>query len=389
MLFTLSTLTLALHATPLSTGGDPIATLLEESSGELIVLRPRAIINAKGEFQEGASVLIRGGKVLAAGKSIPVPPKALAIELDGVLAPGFVDAFSTNGAELGHERSRALTPELLVKDGLQPKNDVWSERLSAGVTTVHLVAEPLTAHIPGWDNGDPIHLLGGWSTVVESASLIPLRAQAQQTVGAYSGPFSSREGGASALPGVLNTLRHELPSLKAISSHGVCAWVDSAQAVKALQTLAAENDFELSLLCAGRVASYGGYLAKHEIPAGISTVNEGNIDPLDLATWSRLHKAGVAIAFGTASNDSWQSANDLRTSAIHFARVTGDSAAAMRAITTNSAKLAGLSGKVGALKPGSRADLTLWSEHPLNPSAKLQAVLIDGKTVWSATPSEL
>ena len=65
------------------------------------------------------AVLVRGDKVLAVGESVPQPGNAVEVRLRGVLAPGFVDAFSTWGAGDGvAENSRSITPRLIAGDSL-------------------------------------------------------------------------------------------------------------------------------------------------------------------------------------------------------------------------------------------------------------------------------
>lgn len=359
----------------------------EEPSDGLVVLRPDAIITAKGELEVGSSVLMRGDKVLAVGKNIPLPPNATVVELEGVLSPGLVDAFTIGGVEMPYEASRAMTPDLLVRDCLRDDDDIWQHRLAAGVTASHIVAQPLATLAGGADEGDPIHLLAGWSFVAGDAS--ELLGKSRQVVGAFSGPFDSREGGPSALPGVLAGLRSELPQVVGLSEHGVVAWVDSAEVAKVLLAMSAKHGFQLNFLCAGDPASYGRQLIAGNEVCGFPVMNEGNFNSRTLETWRRLHAAGVEFAFGSGLGNSWQSADDLRQSAITFARATGDIAAAMRAITSNASALAGYGDKVGVLKPGARADLVLWSAHPLDASAHPKAVMIGGNTVWSAAPVEI
>ena len=59
----------------------------------------------------------------------------------------------------------------------------------------------------------------------------------------------------------------------------------------------------------------------------------------------------------------------------------------MAAITSNAAAFIG-SDQVGAIEKGRRADLVLWSAHPLDPSAQIRAVLIHGEAAHRVTDSE-
>ena len=56
-------------------------------------------------------------------------------------------------------------------------------------------------------------------------------------------------------------------------------------------------------------------------------------------------------------------------------------AAALRAITINAAKAAGIEARVGSIAPGKDADLVLWEGHPLDSRARVAAVWIDGRAI--------
>lgn len=55
---------------------------------------------------------------------------------------------------------------------------------------------------------------------------------------------------------------------------------------------------------------------------------------------------------------------------------------ALRAITSTPAKLLGLSGELGVVAPGARADLVAWSTEPLEAASRVVLVLIDGQIVY-------
>jgi imidazolonepropionase-like amidohydrolase len=58
-----------------------------------------------------------------------------------------------------------------------------------------------------------------------------------------------------------------------------------------------------------------------------------------------------------------------------------DAQAAMRAITINSAKAAGIDERVGSLRPGKDADIAVFTKHPFELTSRTKAVFIDGLRV--------
>lgn len=355
----------------------PLAAPPAAPQGEPIyLLRPDAVILPDGTRSDGAVVLVRGDKILAAGTQVAAPSSAREVRLRGVLAPGLFDAATRAGTEHGlSEASSFLTPELLAVDALDPDAKVWQERLAAGVTACQLVPAVLDTA------GDPIRVLAGWSGVaLAGGEARILETRGRQTVGLLSGPFQSAQGGPSSLAGAVEALGAALAADPALVGPRVLVAVDSAEGIAAARAALPERD--VAWLAEGDPAAFGRALAGQLLI--LPVVDDGLWSARLAETWKRLHAAGVRVAFGGGDDG----AAALRTTAMAFARATGDSAAAMAAITRNGADAAGLGTGFGRIAPGARADLVLWSAHPLDAAARVRAVMIAGRTVWSATPPE-
>ncbi|RMH01419.1 MAG: hypothetical protein D6702_11570 [Planctomycetota bacterium] len=344
----------------------------------ILLLRADGVIGPDCVLIPDGVVLVRGDRILAVGQKVATPSSARVIQLEGVLAPGFVDAFTRLGAEGGiSEASSWSTPRLRAVDALDPDAEVWRERLAHGVTAAQLVP---AVRDP---DGDPIRVLAGTAGVVASGGRDRLLlAVGRSTVGLISGPFTSREGGPGSLAGAAEALGRSLAADPGVVGAKALVVVDSAEGVRAGRAALADRD--LAWLGRGDPAAYGGLLRGELL--GLPAIDDGNWTPRRIETWRRLHAAGVRIAFGTGAGGSWNGPGALRASAMAFARATGDAAAALAAITRNAADLAGLGRGYGRLAPGARADLVLWSGHPLDAAARVRSVMIAGRTVWSAAP---
>ena len=92
-----------------------------------------------------------------------------------------------------------------------------------------------------------------------------------------------------------------------------------------------------------------------------------------------LAQAGVQVAICTDHPEL--PAEYLPLSAAMAVRAGMDAEEALRAITINAARIAGIDNRVGSLKPGKDADIVLCSAHPFDMKCKVQAVFIDGKRI--------
>ena len=343
---------------------------------ESFILRPDAMLAADGSLLLGHGLLVQGDRIVVVGEHLPAPPGTPEHRLVGVLAPGFVDAFSSRGASGLDEASSYISPDFRAADALHGASKIWQVRLEQGITAVHLVPSARGA-------GDPHNLVAGLSAVVSTAgghengpSLLLDRARL--TVSALEGPQRSREGGPGTLAGDLRAWNETVrPALaEALIPFPPLAWVDTVGAVRALRAQLSEARAWIAL---GDVGSWGGIL-NEELVAFVAPT-AGALSPRILATLGRLHEAEFTLAFGSHETSN---ARSLRESAQLYSRLTGDPSAAWATITTNAAAVCGLSGKLGVLAAEARADMVLWSAHPLDSSAKLLAVMIGGRTVFTA-----
>ncbi len=352
--------------------------LLPQVAGgeESFILRPDALLAADGSLLVGHGLLVQGDRIVAVGETVPAPPGTPEHRLVGVLAPGFVDAFSSRGARGLDEASSFISPNFRAADALNEAAKIWQHRLEQGITSVHLVPSARGA-------GDPHNLVAGLSAVVSSAGgrdngPTLFMDRARLTVSALEGPAPSREGGPGTLAGDLRAWNETVrPALaEVLIPYPPLAWVDTVGAVRALRAHLSEARAWIAL---GDVGSWGGVLSDELV--AFSAPSAGSLSPRTLATFGRLHQAGFALAFGSHETSN---ARSLRESAQLYSRLTGDPNAAWATITTNAAAVCGLSGKLGVLAAEARADMVLWSSHPLDSSAKLLAVMIGGRTVFTA-----
>ena len=88
-----------------------------------------------------------------------------------------------------------------------------------------------------------------------------------------------------------------------------------------------------------------------------------------------LHKAGVLVVIATGDAHNVRNLRQLAGNAV---RAGLPYAQALHAITLAPAKAFGLEGSVGALAPGKRANLVVWSGDPLEISSKVEHLFVAG-----------
>ncbi len=344
------------------------------------ILRADRVLTGDGEEFENGAVLLRGGRILAVGESVPVPSNALKVRLHGTLVPGFVDAFSALGLE-GRvtEDSQPLSAGLRARDSLDRLAPLWRELPAAGVTSVHIVPEPANV-ASGWGAlvhpGDPAASVG----IPQTRQVFSLLF-AQETHEVYDEVFgpTSLAGAGKRLAAILE---HGIPGLR---DKGALVFVDSPGAARLAKEQASRHDLDAVLVALGDLGTYGRELSGRLV--GLPALGDDSLGPRAVEVLRRLHDSGVRIAFGTRFSGSSR-ANALRLSAMALARITGDPAAALASITSNAAELAGAARRAGRIAPGARADLVLWSGHPLDAAARVKAVLVEGRSIEFRSPVE-
>lgn len=332
-----------------------------------VALHPRAIVGEDGALLPGWFVVVRDGRIVSVVEA--APRGARLVELDGVLAPGLVDAFSLRGAagRISEETER-LTPGLRAVDGANLDAKDWQRLAANGVTAVHLVPEPS-------------NVVAGFGALLATGG--PDRRVAETTLRVLSLTSWIVDGrvGPTALAGGLELLDEAIAEDPEVFAPGLLIFVENAEGIRSTRALSEKAKAEKRhYVLFGEAGSYGGEVAGELI--GLPALGAAGARAREAEVLKRLHGAGTRLAFGSLNGAGDYDA--LRLSAMLLARATGDPAAAWASVTSNPAELLGLSDKIGRLAAGARADLVLWSGHPLDAAARVQSVMIGGETVYTA-----
>ncbi|MGA4644077.1 amidohydrolase family protein [Limisphaera sp. 4302-co] len=394
-----------------------VAALPLEGTGPLRAPRVLKVVNATlwtcgpaGVIESG-QMLIREGRIVAVGATVPDDPAAEVLDLRGRhVSPGLIDAHS-HTAILGavNEATLPSTAMVRVEDVINSESVTLREQLAGGLTTCQLLH----------GSANPI---GGQSCVIK------LRVGASPEAMKFEG----------APPGIKMALGENVKQSNwgdrftnrfPQTRMGVPAFIANRLAAAREYRLAQEEarrsgrlpprpDLELEALAevlegrrlvhchayrqdeilaflevmeafGVRVASleHGleGYKVADEIAAhgaGVATFADWwayKFEVYDAIPYAGalMHSRGVTVAFKSDSSDLARRLNTEAAKAVKYGGLSEEEA--LRLVTLHPARLLGIADRVGSLEPGKDADFAVWSRPPLDTRAVCLQTWVDGR----------
>lgn len=389
----------------------------------------------------GASVVVRGGKVVAAGQGVAVPAGVQTVDGTGKwVTPGFFAAMTTLGlSDVGgvtdsndeNARGSPFGAALDVAPALNPASQNIAVARGRGVTRATTVTRPASSIFAGQGavvdlGADPAmvqrprafqyvtlgeagaRLAGGSRTSAHALLRNALRearqygSDARIAGGTRQPPLRTTGDDIPVDPRLLDTgtsrgedvllTRFDAAALVPVVNGQQPLYVHVEREADIRAVLALRGEFpRLQLVLVG--ASEGWRAARDIAAAGVPVI----ADPLDdlpssfeqlAATQSnvgRMVRAGVKVALGNLAGQTGDQPGNLAQFAgnlVALTKVPGASGLswgeAMAAITSVPAAIAGYGGRMGVLAPGAAGDLVVWDGDPLEVSSAPELVVIDG-----------
>jgi imidazolonepropionase-like amidohydrolase len=364
---------------------------------------------------ENGTVVFRDGRVVAAGKGIAIPVGARTIDAQGKwVTPGLVAGFSRLGL-VGIDavdqtndsvaRTSPFGAAIDVAPAINPDVAAIGVSRVAGITRA--IVAPETAQSMFAGQGAVI------DTGVDADAVTRPRAfqfvefgeaGAQEAGGSKAAAHvyfrnalaevRDYMAGSRAVPSPHESLlkRPDMAALVPVlnGQKKLLVHVESAPDILAVLSLKREfSKLDLVLVGASEGWRVASQIAAANVPVIASALNDlpENFEQLGATQSSigRMKAAGVKVAIGMINdNDSRQAQYSAQYAGnlVALTRVPGASGlswdAAFAAITSKPAEIIGMAGEIGVLKSGARADVVLWDSDPLELSALVTAVWIDG-----------
>jgi imidazolonepropionase-like amidohydrolase len=393
--------------------------------GGRFALKGATVYTMAGPPIAGGVVLVKDGKIEKAGGNVAVPDGCPVIDATGfVIMPGLVLARTQIG--LGDnwrkqsekdETSGPVTPEIEVKHGVEVQDPHFYFSRQQGITSALVT--------PG-----DLNVIGGRGLALKMrGDIVDRMIIKDQAVMVFGFGKSARRKGempttrmgiAALLRGTLTKAleyrdmraswdkRKEGPEpARDLSLEALVPVVEGKMPVIAhaermddiLTALRLADEFKLKLILDGATDAYrvvdeikkrGVPVILEEILRGVGQVEDAGFSNSNPAI---LAKAGIPVAF-RSKEGLWQwpaagqPGGDPLEVAAFAVRYGMPEDAALRAVTIDAARIAGIADRVGSLEPGKDADILVLRGHPLGTTSIPEAVFMDGKLVYQSRPDE-
>ncbi len=359
------------------------------------------------------TVVIRDGRVIAAGANITVPAGARVIDVSGKwIAAGIVAGFTSEGIVEGEgieetydgaPGKSVFNAAIDVAAAINPTNQSIAVDRAWGVTRALVSPEAGNSVFAG--QGAVIDL-GADDTPVtrpralqyaelgeDGANKVGSRpaayvmlhdalAQAKEAArggdwGRSKNSLITRTDAAALVPVIEGRMPLVVHVERASDILQVLSLGQAYPALKLVLLGASEGWIVAPKIAAAHVPVIAAALG--DLPGAFerTAATESNV--------GRLERAGVTVAISTVDVSTEGGQRDLRQYAgnlVGIARVPGmsglDWGAAFATITSGPAAVIGMDGEIGSLRPGRRADVVVWDGDPLELSSAPVAVWIDG-----------
>jgi imidazolonepropionase-like amidohydrolase len=399
-------------------GGGWAGARAQGREAQVVVLKGARIVPVVGEDIPEGLIVIKGGKIEAVGRDVPVPAGARVVDARGLIAyPGMIDAYTSLGLqeitgvsatvdnrETGRinpqvrtiealrydsmhipiARSNGVTAALVVPSGgvisgqsALIKLDGWTEREMSLKASAFLHLE--LPGIPGGRGGTGMR--GGGDAGPQDAAAIlaevrgllrEARFQAKRREAAAQNLLLPPPRPNDALTSLLPVVRGELPVM--ISVH-------SEKDIKAAIQFVTEEKIKAVFYGVEQGWKVAEDLKKAEIPVVVGSlydlppVWEDGYDALFLNP-GILIKAGVKVGFSSSSSTS---AKDLPYHAAKAAAFGLDKREALKAVTISTAEIFGVADLMGSLEEGKLANIVLADDDILELRTNVKKVYIEGR----------
>ena len=384
------------------------------------------VVPIAGEPVGGGTVLVEDGRIVAVGGDVAVPAGVRVLDAAGSwVLPGFVEAHGHVGVyeeaegwagQDTNELTEPVTAHVRALDAINPADLGFREAITGGVLAVNVN--------PG--SGNPIGgqtvALKCWGRTVDEMVLrepsgmkSALGENPKRVYGEQHKTPSTRLGTAAVIRGALVDAANYLQRLdgELRKPVGERKPVDRDLKLEALgKVLRREIPWRQhchradDIATAIRIADEFGYdlvidhgteahlladiIAARGIPVVIGPLltsrSKVELRNRSLANPGRLARAGVTIAITT--DHPVVPIGFLAHQAALSVRDGLDRETALRALTINPARIAGIDDRLGSIEIGKDADLVIWSGDPLDLVSRVERALIQGDEIYSCDGGE-
>ena len=385
-------------------------------AAETVAITGGMVAIGDGSAPATGTVVMRDGRIVAAGPSVAVPAGARTIDASGKwVAAGIVAGFSRLGLvgvdavdetnDSGGGKS-VFAASIDVAPAVNPRVPAIAISRAAGVTRAIVAPDTGSA------------MFAGQGAIIDTGNDPDPITKARAFQFVEFGEAGAREAGGSRVaaqaffrnaldeardyarnPAAYDgrskdsiLMRRDAAALVPVVEGKMPLYIHVESGPDILQMLALRKDFpalKLVLVGVSEGWTVAAQLAASRVPVIASALGDlpESFEQV-AATQSnigRMKAAGVQVAIGMINdNDARQAQLSVQYAGnlVALTKVPGATglswADAFAAITSKPAEIAGLGAEIGSLRPGHRADVVIWSGDPLELSSGVETVWIDG-----------
>ena len=387
-----------------------------KAQAQTVAITGGTVASGDGSAPAPGTVVVRDGRIVAAGSGVAVPAGARVVDATGKwVTAGIVAGFSrlglvevdavdqTNDAS---GRATVFNASLDVVNGLNPRVPAIAINRARGITRAVVAPDASGSMFAGQgaiidlasDNnlvtkprafqfvefGETGARIAGGSRPASHAMFRNMLAEARD-YGRNPAGYDGRSKDAMLQ-------RRDAEALLPVIDGRMPLVVHVEGGPDILKILALKSEFPaLRLVLVGATEGWtvAREIATAAVPVIASALNDlpASFEQL-AATQSnigRMKAAGVQVSVGTIDDDDPRM--PIRTpqyagNLVALTKVPGatglDWASAFAAITSKPAEALGMGGEIGSLRPGRRGDVVIWSGDPLELSSGVERVWVDG-----------
>lgn len=385
-----------------------------------ILIRNAYVLPMEGAAYENGYVLVRNGTIAAVGDMSNLPINSEAEEIDaagGWVMPGLIDIHSHlglyedglgfEGAD-GNEDTDPVTPHLRVIDGINPMERAFRESLEAGVTAVvvspgsanpiggqlaaiktwgrriddMVIVEPVGIKFAFGENPKSVYHDKEETPVTRMATAALIRENLRKAQEYHDRKRKALENEEEDLP----DFDAKLESLELLIMGKLPAHIHAHRADDIFTALRICKEFGVKPVLVHGTEGHlvADLLAEEGVPVVsgpyMTDRSKPELQNLTEAAPGLLKTAGVPVAITTDHPEI--PVKFLRLAAGVAVQAGMDEMDALRAITIDAAKIAGLDHRIGSLVPGKDADVLVLSGYPFDFRSRVQAVLSSGAIAY-------
>jgi imidazolonepropionase-like amidohydrolase len=399
-----------------------LVLLVSRSAAQDLALKGGTVLTITKGIVESGTVIIQRGKIVAVGKDLPIPLGIPVIDTTGkFVIPGIIDSHCHIAFDFSdlNEMSNPVTPQIWMKDAIDPFSDSILKTLSGGVTTVKTMHG--SANVIGGVN---VTMKLKYGSPIEEMIVPGVRQQLKLALGENPKRFYGRERGVLPVTrmGSAYLMRKAFTEAREYKEKWDKYERDKVAGKKDLVPPKKDLLMEtLKMVIEKKLSADCHVYRADEIVWIINFAKEFGIDLKQLShcvegykvcdimaeagvsfggwvdSWGfkeeaydgcpygfrLMYDAGVNIVINSDDPDEGRYLNRNAAKVLKYNDIPEEDV--LKMVTINPARALEMDGRIGSLEVGKDGDIAVFDKYPLDTTSKCLMTIIEGKIYFDFT----